>query len=123
MLLYMQDIIDTAPHLANVVSNALLNYAVYPILISSVCSTKHKPVISVNTALFLLHQTCAAITYAPALEAIASCILLPFQPKQVLQVVEEPPPAVPGYGFNWVPVVRAKYASLNNCILACRDSR
>jgi len=113
--MYIDDIMNHSPNLAPVISNALLYYAVFPLLVSSVCSS-NKPIIGINTGLFLLRQICGAITYKPFIESLCCIIFLPHQPKEMINIVEEFPIAVPQYSFTWITPKSLKPTNLLECI-------
>lgn len=54
-LFYIQDIFQSGDaNLNRILSNALLHYAYLPTVISSLCSLQSKPVLSLNTSLYVV---------------------------------------------------------------------
>ncbi len=57
-LFYIQDIFASGDQLINrMLASALLHYAYLPVLVRSLCSMKLKPILSLNTCLYILTQT------------------------------------------------------------------
>ncbi len=54
-LFYIQDIFASGDENINrMLSNALLHYSYLPIVVGSLCSMRKKPIISLNTCLYVL---------------------------------------------------------------------
>ncbi|MDR3547502.1 MAG: hypothetical protein P4M11_04385 [Candidatus Pacebacteria bacterium] len=96
-------------------ANALLYYAVLPVIVSSLCSTKKAPLISINTALFLIYQTCSTITYKPFLESLVAMIFLPSVRAEWQRLVEESPDYIPLYSRNWVTPASFACSTIQEC--------
>jgi len=93
-----------------------LHYAVFPIIIASLCSTKKSPLISINTALFLLRQIFSTITNKQILETITSTILLPINSIELQKFVDEYPINIPQYSYTWAKPSTYFPTSLTECI-------
>ena len=61
ILFFIQDIFQSCrqsnPKIANMLSNALLNYAYLPVIVRSLCVMKLKPFLQLSTCLYILTQT------------------------------------------------------------------
>ena len=114
LLFYIEDIMNHSSTLAPIIGNALLYYAIYPLLISSICSASNK-IMGTNTGLFALTQFCNIITYRPIIEAIALILFLPNQPKEIIELVEKYPTSVPQYSSNWISFENLRPTTLKEC--------
>jgi len=108
--------------IAQILSNAILYYAIYPVLIPSVCSSTC-PVIGINTGIYLLTQIYSVITYKPILEAIAQIIFLPNQAKEIIQLIEKYPVSVPQYFFSWAANVDFRASTFAECKFSAKSFR
>jgi hypothetical protein len=122
LLLYINDVMSYGMSIVPVLSNAILYYAVCPVLISSVCSST-SPVIGINTGIYLLTQFCSVITYRPILEAIAQIIFLPNQGKEIIYLVEKYPISVPQYFFTWTANEDLRASTFMECKFSIRSFR
>lgn len=102
--------------LAPIITNALLYYAICPVLIS-VFSSNTKLVIKTNTAIFLLTQVCSNITYQPLVEAIVQIIFLPYQQKELLNLINNYPTDFLQYNSVWTSPSNSILRTLADCIL------
>jgi hypothetical protein len=54
-LFYIQDIFQSNDsNITSILTNSLLHYAYYPVLVQSLCMLKSKPSLSLNTCLYML---------------------------------------------------------------------
>ena len=57
-LFYIQDILSSGDENINrMLTNALLHYAYLPLIVRSLCSMKKKPILTLNTCIYVLIQT------------------------------------------------------------------
>jgi hypothetical protein len=74
-LFYIQDIFSSGDENVNrMLANALLHYAYLPVLIRSLCSMKLKPLLSLNTCLYVLTQTFRIIKEPSLLNVLFSAL-------------------------------------------------
>jgi len=112
-LLYMNDIMSHAPFLALILANSILYYAVCPVLISTLSSTR--PIIERRIAIFALNQIFCTMTYRPLLEAIVQIIFLPFLSKEIIKVIEEFPMNYLQYSSTFISPSEIKFSNLPEC--------
>lgn len=86
---------------SDVLSNALLFYCYLPVVLGSIAS-ENKPIISINTAQFILIQTFSHIKYQPFVNTLVASLLLSKVPYQVKNAITVYPEKDPGtYSFKW----------------------
>jgi len=77
-LFYIEDIFQAGdPNITRMLSSALLHYAYMPVLVRSLCSLKLKPLLNLNTCLYLLIQTFRIIKEPFLLTLLYSALFLP----------------------------------------------
>jgi hypothetical protein len=64
-------------------SNALLHYSYLPLLVRSLCSLKLKPVLQLNTCLYLLTQTFRILKEPSFLTLLFGCLFSSHLPKSL----------------------------------------
>jgi len=69
-------------------SSALLHYAYMPVLVRSLCSLKLKPLLNLNTCLYLLIQTFRILKEPFFLTLLYSSLFLPSIPKPLKDLLE-----------------------------------
>lgn len=112
LLLYIDEIIKALPELSNVylflnskvVSNALLYFAIYPLLISQFTANKKATYMSDKTALLLLNQIVNNIEYKPLLNAITEALIESELSVESKQAIETLPDDVRTYLKPWKPL-------------------
>eukprot|EP00357_Protocruzia_adherens_P011453 CAMPEP_0115007838 /NCGR_PEP_ID=MMETSP0216-20121206/21487_1 /TAXON_ID=223996 /ORGANISM="Protocruzia adherens, Strain Boccale" /LENGTH=844 /DNA_ID=CAMNT_0002374995 /DNA_START=193 /DNA_END=2727 /DNA_ORIENTATION=+ len=103
-LYYIQDIFALdIPELNDAISNALLSYAILPVLVGSICATEVRPVINITLAIFLLLQIYHCINYKPLLNTISATLLCPKVKGNIVEYVKKMPEAPDSYSKLWSP--------------------
>jgi len=103
LLLYIEDVINTIPELANIISNAILYYAIYPLIMARFMEKEDIAYLKIDIALAMLNQIVNTIKYKPLLEAIVKPLVSSFIPLECLNAIEEFPEYVKGYSRAWKP--------------------
>ena len=99
LLLYIEDIIKSISELADVISNALLYYAIYPLVMARLM--KVNSYINTNTALMILTQIVTFITYKPLLNSILGPLVSREISLECKRAIEELPDNVGTYTKPW----------------------
>lgn len=88
-LFYIQDIFSSGDdNVTRMLANALLHYAYMPILIRSLCSMKLKPLLSLNTCLYVLTQTFRIIKEPSILNVLFSALFSSTLSKRLVDQLE-----------------------------------
>lgn len=88
-LFYIQDIFSSGDdNVTRMLANALLHYAYMPILIRSLCSMKLKPLLSLNTCLYVLTQTFRIIKEPSILNVVFSALFSSTLSKRLVDQLE-----------------------------------
>ena len=81
--------------------NSILYYAIYPVIVCSLCNLQTAPTININTALFLLNQILEGISYQPLLNMITTILIMPEIPSPLISFVENYPKPPSTYQSQW----------------------
>lgn len=78
LLDYAEEIYQIDNKIANeALTNALLNYCYYPVVLCSLVCIEKKPTISLNTSFYVLSHSFKNLTHAPLINMICAGFLLP----------------------------------------------
>jgi len=91
-LFYLQDIFNAGDEEINrMLTNALLHYAFLPSLVRSLCVISKKPLLSLNTCLYVLTQTFRIIKHKDLINALFLALFSPILPTKLKEEVDASP--------------------------------
>lgn len=88
-LFYIQDVLSSGDENINrMLRNALLHYAYLPLVVRSLCSMRLKPVLTINTCLYVLTQTFRILQDSEFLGLLYSTLFAAEVPRRVVEAME-----------------------------------
>ncbi|CAJ1446626.1 unnamed protein product [Effrenium voratum] len=99
ILMYLNDVfLCEVMQVSAVLQERLLRFAVLPVLLGSALQVQPKPLLTQETAWYLLNDLMATLRSHHVLTVLATSLLRPFLPEEVFQLVTMSPPRTPmGY--------------------------
>jgi len=89
ILFYIQDVLSAGDENINrMLRNSLLHYAYLPLVVRSLCSMRLKPLLTINTCLYVLTQTFRILQDSEFLGILYSTLFAPEVPRRVMEAIE-----------------------------------
>lgn len=87
-LFYIQDIFATGDtNITRMLANALLHYAYLPFVVRSLCSMRQKPLLTLNTCIYVLTQTFRVITERRFIDTLFASLFVGHLPRKVVETI------------------------------------
>jgi len=101
LLMHIDDLFKNLPEMSDVFTNALLYYAIFPVVIARLLDITKHSYISINTALLILTQIIHTVSYEPLILAICGALFYRNIPNEWKKCIEDFPENVKNYSKNW----------------------